>query len=74
MPFRFHLKMHLVALGAHAAIFIEWQNIVFIVKPCRRLCDDSQYFAVKDSNEHDVQSHMFRPTITDMQDKYCGNC
>ena len=24
--------------------------------------------------EHDVQSHMFRPTITDMQDKYCGNC
>ena len=26
------------------------------------------------SDEHDVQSHMFRPTITDMQDKYCGNC
>ena len=26
------------------------------------------------SEEHDVQSHMFRPTITDMQDKYCGNC
>ena len=24
--------------------------------------------------EHNVQSHMFRPTITDMQDKYCGNC
>ena len=24
--------------------------------------------------ERDVQSHMFRPTITDMQDKYCGNC
>ena len=24
--------------------------------------------------EHDVQSHMFRPTITDMQNKYCGNC
>ena len=24
--------------------------------------------------EHDVQSHMLRPTITDMQDKYCGNC
>ena len=23
--------------------------------------------------EHDVQSHMFRPTITDMQDKYCGD-
>ena len=22
--------------------------------------------------EHDVQSHMFRPTITDMQDKYFG--
>ena len=26
------------------------------------------------SEEHDVQSHMSRPTITDMQDKYCGNC
>ena len=26
------------------------------------------------SEEHDVQSHMFRQTITDMQDKYCGNC
>ena len=26
------------------------------------------------SDEHDVHSHMFRPTITDMQDKYCGNC
>ena len=24
--------------------------------------------------EHDVQSHMLRPTITDMQDKYCGDC
>ena len=24
--------------------------------------------------EHDVQSHMFRPTITGMQDKYCGVC
>ena len=23
--------------------------------------------------EHDVQSYMFRPTITDMQDKYCGD-
>ena len=23
--------------------------------------------------EHDVQSHMFRPTITDTQDEYCGN-
>ena len=32
------------------------------------------YFAVNVSDEHDVQSHMFRPTITDMQDKYCGNC
>ena len=31
-------------------------------------------FAVNASDEHDVQSHMFRPTITDMQDKYCGNC
>ena len=31
-------------------------------------------FAVNVSDEHDVQSHMFRPTITDMQDKYCGNC
>ena len=34
------------------------------------------YFAVNVSDdcpngeEHDVQSHMFRPTITDMQDKY----
>ena len=27
-----------------------------------------------DGEEHDVQSHMFRPTITDMQDKYCSNC
>ena len=24
--------------------------------------------------EHDVQSHMRRPTITDMLDKYCGDC
>ena len=32
------------------------------------------YFAVNVSDEHGVQSHMFRPTITDMQDKYCGNC
>ena len=23
--------------------------------------------------EHDVQSYMFRPKITDKQDKYCGN-
>ena len=23
--------------------------------------------------DHGVQSHMFRPTITDMQHKYCGN-
>ena len=38
------------------------------------------YFAVNVSgdspngDEHDVQSHMFRPTITDMQEKYCANC
>ena len=38
------------------------------------------YFAVNVSDdspngeEHDVQSHMFRPPITDMQDKYCDNC
>ena len=24
--------------------------------------------------EHDVQSHMLRPTIINMQDKYCGDC
>ena len=24
--------------------------------------------------EHDIQSHMFRPAITDTQDKYCGDC
>ena len=24
--------------------------------------------------EHDVQSHLLRPTITDMQDKYSGDC
>ena len=24
--------------------------------------------------EHDVQSHMLRPTITDIQNKYCGTC
>ena len=24
--------------------------------------------------EHDVQSHKFRPTMTDMQDKYSGDC
>ena len=23
--------------------------------------------------EHDVQSHMLRPLVTDMQDKYCGD-
>ena len=40
----------------------------------------SPYFAVNVSDdspngkEHDVQSHMFRATITDMQDLYCGNC
>ena len=27
-----------------------------------------------DGEEHDVQSHMFRPTITNMQDEYCGDC
>ena len=32
------------------------------------------YFAVNVSDEHNVQSHMFRPTITDMQDKHCGDC
>ena len=38
------------------------------------------YFAVNvfddspNGEEHDVQSHMLRPTITDMQGKYCGNC
>ena len=42
--------------------------------PCHRRCDGSPYFAVNVSDQHDVQSHMFRPTITDMQDKYCGNC
>ena len=31
------------------------------------------YFAVNVSDEHDVQSHMLRPTITDMQDKYCDD-
>ena len=24
--------------------------------------------------EHDVQSHMLRPTVTDTQDKYYGDC
>ena len=24
--------------------------------------------------EHDVQSHMLIPSITDIQDKYCDNC
>ena len=24
--------------------------------------------------EFDVQSHMLRQTVTDMQDKYCGGC
>ena len=32
------------------------------------------YFAVNFPDEHDVQSHVFRPTITEMQDKYCGDC
>ena len=47
---------------------------------CHRRCDDSLHFAVNVSDdppnglEHDVQSHMFRQTITDMQDKYCGDC
>ena len=26
------------------------------------------------SEEHDVQSHMCGLTVTDMQDKYCGDC
>ena len=25
-------------------------------------------------DKHDVQSSMFRPTITDMQGKHCGDC
>ena len=39
-----------------------------------------KYFAVNVSDDspngkkHDVLSHMFTPTTTDMQDKYCGNC
>ena len=24
--------------------------------------------------EHGLQSHMFGPTITNMQDRYCGDC
>ena len=32
------------------------------------------YFAMNASDEHDVQSPMFRPTITDMLDKYWCNC
>ena len=24
--------------------------------------------------KHDLHLHKFRPTITDMQDKYCGDC
>ena len=38
------------------------------------------YFAANVSDdssngeEQDVQSHMFSPTFTDMQDKYCGDC
>ena len=38
------------------------------------------YFAVDvcvgspNGEEDDVQLHEFRPTITDMDDKYCGNC
>ena len=24
--------------------------------------------------EHDVQSHMFRPTIADVQENHCGDC
>ena len=39
-----------------------------------RRCDDSPHVAVNVSDEHDVQSHMFRPTITDLQDKYCCSC
>ena len=31
-------------------------------------------FAVNVCNEHDIQSHMFKPIIIDTQDKYCGNC
>ena len=55
--------------------------------PCHRILrwhgavtHHKMYFAMNVSDdsptgeEHDVQSHMFRPTITDMQDKYCGTC
>ena len=44
------------------------------------MTDRKTYSAVKVSDdspnglEHDVQSHMFRSTITDMQDKYCRDC
>ena len=40
----------------------------------------TMYFAVNVSDgspngdEYHIQTHMFRPTIIDMQDKYCGNC
>ena len=43
-----------------------------ITAPCHfavNVSDDAS-----NGKEHDVQSHMFRPTITDMQDKFCGNC
>ena len=57
----------------------RWQ--VRAPSPCHRILrwhgaviHRKMYFAVNVSDEHDVQSHMFRPTITDMQDKYCGDC
>ena len=45
---------------------------------CHRRREDSPYVMVNVSDdspngeEHDVQSHMFRRTITDTHDKYCG--
>ena len=45
-----------------------------ITAPCHRRCDNSPYFVVNLSDEHDVQSYMYRQTIFDMQDTYWDNC
>ena len=40
----------------------------------RVLCPTGEGASSPNGEEHDVQSQMLRPTITDMQDKYGGDC
>ena len=39
-----------------------------------RICANGEGTQSPKGKEHNVQSHMFRPTSADMRNKYCGDC